>query len=108
VYYHRDDKHLQSAREITGYPIQAADGEIGHAKGFLVDDRSWAIRNLIVETGIWYSGKQIRISTDKVNWISHNESRVHISLTKADVQKTAELEPPRVGAPEPSESRPHV
>jgi len=50
-YYHRDDKHLQSARDITGYPIQATDGEIGHVKGFLVDDRSWAIRELIIEAG---------------------------------------------------------
>jgi hypothetical protein len=90
TYYHRDDKHLQSARDITGYPIQAADGEIGHVKGFLVDDRSWAIRELVVEAGHWYSGKEIRISTDKVNWISYNESKVHVGLMKADIQRTAE------------------
>jgi hypothetical protein len=26
---------------------------------------------LVVETGHWYSGKEIRISTSKVNWISY-------------------------------------
>ena len=90
VYYHRDDKHLQSAREVTGYPIEAADGTIGHVKGFLVDDRSWAIHELVVETGHWYSGKEIRISTSKVNWISYKESKVHVNLTKADIERTAE------------------
>jgi hypothetical protein len=108
MYYHRDDKHLQSAREITGLPIQGVDGEIGHVKGFLADDRSWAIRKLIVETGLWHSGKEIRIPTDKVNWISYNESRIHVSLTKADIQKTAEPEPATVGAPAHGASHPHV
>ena len=92
IYYHRDDKHLQSSREVTGYPIQAADGTIGEVKGFLVDDRSWAISELVVETGHWYSGKEIRIATSKVNWISYKESKVHVSLTKADIEKTAEHE----------------
>lgn len=92
IYYHRDDKHLQSARDVTGYPIHAADGEIGRVKGFLVDDRSWAIRELVVESGHWYSGKEIRLSTDKVNWISYNDSKVHVSLTKADIQRTAEYQ----------------
>jgi hypothetical protein len=77
---------------VTGYPIHAADGEIGRVKGFLVDDRSWAIRELVVESGHWYSGKEIRLSTDKVNWISYNESKVHVSLTKADIQRTAEYQ----------------
>jgi hypothetical protein len=86
LYYQRDDKHLQSAQEITGYPIQAADGEIGHVKGFLLDDRSWTIRELTVETSLRNSGREIRISTDKVNWISYDEPRVHVGLTKAEMR----------------------
>jgi hypothetical protein len=108
LYYHRDDKHLQSAREIAGYPVQAPDGEIGHLKGFLVDDRSWAIRELIVETGIWYSGKEIRISTDKVNWVSYNESTVHVGLTKADIQKAAQHELAIANAAEHGETHPYA
>jgi hypothetical protein len=105
-YYHRDDKHLQSARDITGYPIQTTDGELGHVKGFLVDERSWAIRELIIETGHWYSGKEIRISTDKVSWISYKQSKVHVLLTKADIQKTAEHS--KAGVDESSRGETHV
>lgn len=90
IYYHRDDKHLQSAVEVTGYPIEALDGKIGHVRGFLVDIRSWAIRELVVEAGHWYSGKEIRIPIDKVARISFNESKVIVNLTKADIEKTAE------------------
>jgi len=108
IYYHRDDKHLQSARDVTGYPIHAADGEIGRVKGFLVDDRSWAIRELVVESGHWYAGKEIRIATDKVNWISYNESKVHVSLTKDDIQRTAEHGLATLGLPTPGETHLHV
>ena len=38
------DSHLRSTEAVTGYSIDAADGEIGHVEGFIVDDESWAIR----------------------------------------------------------------
>jgi hypothetical protein len=88
--HHRDDKHLQSTHAVTGYHIQAADGAIGSVSGFMVDDKSWAIRELVVETGHWYSGKEILISSGKVERISYEESKVFVSLTKADIQRTAE------------------
>jgi hypothetical protein len=87
-----DGKHLRSVRAITGYHIQTIDGAIGHVTGILVDDRSWAIRELIVEAGAWYSGKEILISHAKIDRISYEESAVHVRLTKADIERTAEHE----------------
>ena len=89
-HHHRDDKHLRSTLAITGYHIQTVDGTIGHVSGLMVDDRSWAIRELVVESGHWYSGKEILIAPDKVERISYEESKVFVSLSKADIQKTAE------------------
>jgi hypothetical protein len=49
-----DDPHLRSAREVTGYAIQARDGALGHVEDFIVDDESWALRyrrsGLLLET----------------------------------------------------------
>jgi hypothetical protein len=84
------DKHLRSAHAVSGYHIQASDGAIGHVSGFLVDDRSWVIRELVVETGHWYSGKEILISPDKIDQISYEDSKVFVNLTQADIQHTAE------------------
>jgi len=92
IYYHRDDKHLQSTLDVTGYPIQAVDGVIGHVSSFLVDDRSWAIRDMVVETGHWYSGKEIRIPTSQIERISYMEAKVIVTLTMAEIDKTAEHE----------------
>jgi len=86
----RDDLHLRSTRAVTGYHIQAADGAIGSVSGFMVDIRSWIIRDLVVETGHWYSGKEILISTKDVQRVSYTESKVFVGLTLADLQRTQE------------------
>ena len=81
---HRDDKHLQSAQAIAGYHAQTPGGTIGDVKGFLVNEKSWAIRELVVETGHWYSGKTINVLPGQVERISVEESRVYMSLTGAE------------------------
>jgi len=84
------DLHLQSAQGLTGYAIQTIDGAIGRVSGLRVDDRSWLIRELVVETGHWHAGKQILITTLKIERISDEESKVFVNLTKADVQQIME------------------
>jgi hypothetical protein len=97
IYYHRDDKHLQSTHDVTGYPIKAIDGEIGHVSSFLVDDRSWAIRDMVVETGHWYSGKEIRIPVGEIERISYMEAQVIVNLSKAEIERTPDHELAKAG-----------
>jgi hypothetical protein len=85
----RDDRHLQGMHAVTGYHIQAIDGTIGRVTGFLVDDKTWATRDVIVEAGHWYSGKEIRIPVGKVERVSYEESTMFVTLTKADIEQTA-------------------
>jgi len=44
------DPHLRSTKDITGYHIQALDGEIGHVTDFIIDEENWSIRYLVVDT----------------------------------------------------------
>lgn len=102
-HHHRDDKHLRSTHAVNGYHIQTAEGTIGHVSGFLIDAKSWAIRLLVVETGHWYSGKEILIAPGKVERISYEESKVFVNLTKADIEATAENHFARAGAGDAAE-----
>jgi len=38
------DSHLRSSEAVTGYHVEATDGEIGHIDEFVVDDELWAVR----------------------------------------------------------------
>jgi sporulation protein YlmC with PRC-barrel domain len=89
------DAHLRSARAVKGYQIQASDGPIGHVGDFMIDDQSWAIRELVVKTGHRFSGKEIRIPTSQVNRVSYEESSVLVNLSKEAVERSPEhhLEP---------------
>jgi len=90
-----DDPHLRSSRVVTGYHIQATDGDIGHVEDFLLDDQSWTIRYLIVDTTNWWAGKKVLVSPawiERVNWA---ESKVHVTVTRAQIETSPEYEPAR-------------
>ena len=71
------DDHLHSAREVTGYYVQAADEDVGHVEDFLVDDRTWAIRYIVVDTRNWLPGRKVVISPGWIKTVSWDDSRVY-------------------------------
>jgi uncharacterized protein YrrD len=85
----RHDKHLRSSREIIGYDIEAIDGAIGTVSGFLVEEMDWRIYDLVVETGHWYAGKEIWISTNQIDRISYPDTKVFVNLTRAEIEQTS-------------------
>jgi len=84
------DPHLRSTAAVTGYHIQAADGEIGHVEDFIVDDDSWAIRYLVVDTRNWWPGKKILVSPQWIQSIDWGESKVFVGLTQDIIRKSPE------------------
>jgi uncharacterized protein YrrD len=84
------DPHLRSTREVTGYHIQAKDGEIGHVDDFIVDDETWAIRYLIVDTKNWWPGKKILVSQRWIERVSWGESKVFVNLSREAVKRSPE------------------
>ena len=75
---------------MTGRNIQAQDGEIGHIEDFVIDDETWAIRYLIVDTKNWWPGKKVLISTRWIDRISWEESKVFINLTREAIKQGPE------------------
>jgi hypothetical protein len=54
----------------------------------MVDIRSWVVRDLVVETGHWYAGKEILVAPSRIDRISYEHSKVFVSLTLADIRRT--------------------
>lgn len=89
----RDDPHLRSTRQVTGYHVQAADGEIGHVEDFIVDDENWKIRSMVVDTSNWLAGKKVLLSPQWINRVEWAESRVLFNLTRESVENSPEFDP---------------
>jgi hypothetical protein len=86
------DSHLRSSDAVQGYRIHAADGEIGHVHGFLVDDETWAIRYIEVATRNWWPGKKVLVSPawiDRVSWL---DSTFSTHLTKEAIKSAPEYD----------------
>ncbi len=86
------DSHLRSMREVKNYHIHAIDGEIGHVSDFLIDDKTWVIRYIVVDTGSWLPGKKILIAPlwiDKVRW---EESKVYVDLPKEMIENSTKYD----------------
>jgi hypothetical protein len=84
------DSHLRSTEAVTGYNIEASDGEIGHVHGFVVDDKAWAIRYMEVGTRNWWPGKKVLVSPawiDHLNWM---DSKVYVGLSREAIKDAPE------------------
>ncbi len=93
----RDDPHLRSTKAVTGFQIHATDGTIGSVSSFMVDGRTWKIRELVIETGHWYSGKKVLLLPENIDRISYEESTVFVNLTTEDIDQTTSNDVAQVG-----------
>ena len=84
------DLSLRSTHEVSGYHIQAADGEIGHVEDFIIDDETWAIRYLIIDTQNWWPGKKVLISPKWINRVSWDESKAFVNLQRETIKQSPE------------------
>jgi hypothetical protein len=83
---------------VNGYHLQASDGTIGHICDFMMDDQSWAIRQLVIKTGHRFSGKEVQIPTSQVDRISYEKSTVFVNLTREAVEQSSAHQVAPVGA----------
>ena len=81
------EAHLRSAQSVSGYHVNASDGEIGHVCDFMVDDQSWTIRQLVIKTERQFSGKEVAIPTRDIGRISYAESTLFVSLTRESIEQ---------------------
>ncbi len=77
-----EDVHLRSCRAVTGYAIHATDGDIGHVDDFLIDDRTWEIRYLVVNTSNWWLGHQMLVSPHWIMDVDWSLRKVVVDLTR--------------------------
>jgi sporulation protein YlmC with PRC-barrel domain len=90
----KGDPHLRSSREITGYKIQARDKETGHVEDFILDDDTWVIRYIAVDTGTWLTGgKRFLVAPHWIEKVQWAESKVHVVLNSEDIKSSPPYDP---------------
>ena len=91
-----NDPHLRSCRAILRYRVHASNGDVGHVEDMLIDDQTWAIRYLIVNTSNWWLGHRVLIAPQWIQGISWSDSRFSVKMTRHAIERAPAYEP---GAP---------
>jgi len=87
------DPSLRALSEVMGYRVQANDGDAGHVEDFYVDDATWDVRYVVVDTRKWLPGRHILLAVpwiDDVNWAA---SKITVDLTTTDIVDSPEWDP---------------
>ena len=82
--------NLRSTHDVTGHHIQAADGVVGHVDDFIIDDETWAIRYLVIDTQNWWTGKKVLVSPRWIERVSWDERKVFVNVLRAAIKQAPE------------------
>ena len=84
---------LRSAREVTGYQIEAVGGSIGHVEDFIVDDQAWRIAYVVVDTRNWLPGKKVLISPQWTRAITWETKKFRVDLAQEAIKQSPAFDP---------------
>jgi sporulation protein YlmC with PRC-barrel domain len=83
---------LYKAKTLKGYKLASLDGEIGTIKEFYFDDRHWAVRYLVANTGNWLLDRQVLISPHALNAVNNGGQYISVDLTKKQIEESPSLD----------------
>lgn len=82
-----DLPNLRSASELCGYYIAASDGDLGHIEDLIVDDQSWRIRYVAIDTKNWLPGRKVLIAPDWISDLSWSDATASVDLTQEKIKQ---------------------
>ncbi len=88
-----DDSHLRSVQEVIGYKVEASDGELGHVDDIIIENTTWALRYLVVDTRNWLPGRKVLISPEWATTVDWYESQVEIHLDREAIKDSPPYDP---------------
>ena len=83
---------LRSTKQIYGHKLEASDGEIGHVKDFYFDDRNWAIRYVVADTGLWLPGRKVLLSPHALSGLDLTGKTLRVNLTRKQIENSPSIE----------------
>ena len=86
-------RHLKSVRDVTGYHILASNGQIGHVEDFLIDDVTWTVRYLMVDTSNWIGGRTVLVAPEWADTIDWMRQEVHVHVTREAIKSCPPYDP---------------
>jgi uncharacterized protein YrrD len=88
-----DNANLRKVEEVIGCRIEGTDDELGKVQDFIVDDATWAVRYIVVDTGNWWSGKSVILASHWIDKIDEKQGEVFVNLPREMIRNSPEWKP---------------
>lgn len=75
---------LYNSHDVIGRHVQAADGAIGRVADLLFEDRHWAVRWAVIDTGHWLPGRQVLLAPSRLG-LADPRRGFEVAMTRAQV-----------------------
>ena len=66
---------------------------IGDVDDFIINDSTWKIEFMLVDTGNWFPGKKVLISPEWIKEVDWENSTVTLAATEEQVKNSPEYQP---------------
>ena len=87
------DVRPQSCRDLIGSSVQATDGRVGVVDDLIVDDDCWLVRYVVLDTGRWFPGRKVILSTSWLKHASEDDPTLLMDLTSEAVKDGPTYDP---------------
>jgi hypothetical protein len=84
---------LQSLKQLIGFGLDDAEGNVGHIEDLIVDDDSWHCRFLVVNGEIRLGGRKTLVPTEWLGSLHLAEHRVEAPVPRARIESQPEFNP---------------
>lgn len=88
---------LYNMKSLVDCKINAIDGDIGKLDDFYFDDRTWAIRYLVVDTSNWTKGRQVLLSPVVIRKPDMSKKIIMVKLTKDQIKNSSDINTKKPG-----------
>ena len=78
--------------DLWRFGVRAVDGEIGRIHDLQVDDRRWAVRDIVVDVGHWLTGHLVLIRPAVVVKPDRDHQTIHVALTAEQIADAPSIE----------------
>jgi hypothetical protein len=83
----------RSASGRRGLAMHAPDGDMGAVDDCIVDDESWVLRSMVVDTCHWWPGKHVLVSPRWIASVRWTQSSVVVDLVRETIKAAPEYAP---------------
>ena len=85
------DPHLRNTRDVKDCVVRVTDGTIGRVDDFLVDDDTWSIRYLIVNTRNWKPNRRVPVAPRWIKRVDWAGKTISVNLSREAIKQSPEF-----------------